>query len=70
MKNEIAGVESLAYVFANVEFVATDVELGDVGVDSLVVDVDEGLLLKHYIQFVLGCENVDWVTDMYLILMF
>ena len=50
--------------------VATDVEFVVASVDSLVVDVDEDFLMKHYVQFVLGCENVDYVANMHLILMF
>ena len=32
-------------------------------VDSLVADVDEGFLVKHYVQFVLGSEHVDWMVE-------
>ena len=73
VSNEIAGLTCIdggLHVGSNVEFVAIDVKFVAAGVDSLVADVDEGLLLKHYVQFVLGCEHVDWVADMYLILMF
>ena len=83
MRNEIVDVVILACVDGDlnisidVEFVATDVgffvadvELVAPGVDSLVADVDEGLQMKYYVQFVLGCEHVDWVANMYLILMF
>ena len=34
-----------------------------VGVDSLVVDVDEDLLMKHYVQFVPRSENLDWMVE-------
>ena len=75
MSNEIAGVMSLEcidgdlHIAIDVEFVANDVGFFAASVGSLVADVDEGLLLKHYVQFILGCEHADWVTDMYFILM-
>ncbi len=62
VSNDIVGVVSLAcidgdlHIIANVEFVVASV-------DSLVVDLDEGLLLKHYVQFVLGCEHVDQIFE-------
>lgn len=70
VSNEMVGVGSSAYVaeelhiIANMEFVAADMEFFIAGVDSLVVDVDEDLWMKHCIQFVLGCEHADWVADM------
>ena len=48
VSNEIAGVVSLACVDVNLHVVA-DVELVFAGVDSLVADVDEGFLVKHYV---------------------
>ena len=62
VSNEIAGVVSLACVDGDLH-VADDVELVFAGVDSRVIDVDEGLLMKHYIQFVLGNEHVDWINE-------
>ena len=55
VNNEIVGVMSLACVYgdlhiaADMEFFSTNVEFVIASVDSLVADVDEGLLLKHYI---------------------
>ena len=46
--NEIAGVASLACVDGDLHVVA-NVELVFAGVDSLVIDVDEDLLMKHYV---------------------
>ena len=69
VSNEIASVVSLACVDRDLH-VATDVEFVVVGVDSLVANVDEDLLMKHYVQFVLGCEHTNRICDMYLILMF
>ena len=40
-----------------------DVELVFADVDSVVIDVDEDLLMKHYIQFVLGSEHADWMVE-------
>ncbi len=31
--------------------------------DSLVVDVDEGLLMKYYVQFVPRSEHDDWLDE-------
>ena len=47
VSNEMVGVESLAYVAK--DFFTTDVELFVAGVYSPVVDVDEDLLMKHYV---------------------
>ena len=58
VSNEIVDVVSLACVGRDLH-VAVDGRFIVVGMDSLVVDVDEGLLLKHYVQFVLGREYVD-----------
>ena len=69
VSNEIASVVSLTCVDGDLH-VASDPEFVVAGVHSLVADVDESLLVKHYVQFVLGCEHSDWVADMYLILMF
>ena len=33
------------------------------GVDSLVIDVDEDFLMKHYIKFFLGSEHADWMIE-------
>ena len=32
-------------------------------VDSLVIDVDEDLLMMHYVQFVLESEHADWMIE-------
>ena len=40
-----------------------DVELVFTGVDLLVIDVDEALLMMHYVQFVLGSEHADWLIE-------
>ena len=76
VRNETVGVVSLEcvdgdlHIVVDMEFIATDVKLVAAGVDSLVANVDEGFLMKPYVQFVLGCEHADWVAKMYLILMF
>jgi len=69
VRNEIIGVVSLACVDGDLH-IFSDVNFFSAGVDSLVVDVDEDLLMNHYVQFVLGCEHANWVVDMYLILIF
>ena len=48
VSNEIARVVSLACVDGDLHIVS-NVELVAVDVDSLVVDVDEDLLMKHYV---------------------
>lgn len=59
--NVIVGVVSLAYVAKGLhmdayrDFVAT-------GMDSLVVHVDEDLLMKHYLQFIPRSEHVVWMV--------
>ena len=40
-----------------------DVKLVFAYVDSLVIDVDGDLLIKHYIHFFLGSEHVDWMVE-------
>ena len=62
VSNEIIGVVSLACVDGNL-YVVADVELVFAGVDSLVADVDEGFLVKHYVQSVLGSEHADWMIE-------
>ena len=62
VSNEIAGVASLACVDGDLHVVA-NVELGFFGMDSLVIDVDEDLLMKHNVQFVLGSEHADWMIE-------
>ncbi len=44
----MVGVESLAYVVEELHIVS-NVEFFVLGVDLLVVDVYEGLLMKHYV---------------------
>jgi len=66
VSNEIAGIESLAYLFEELH-IATDVDLVldihvviiDVGLDTLVVDMD-------------GCDkfHVDWLVVIQMLLMF
>lgn len=48
VSNEIVGVVSLVCVDGDLHIVV-DVEFVANGVDSLIADVDEGLLLKHYV---------------------
>ena len=69
VSNEIVGVVSLECVDGDLH-VAADARFVATSVDSLVANVDEGLLMKHNVQFVLKCEHSDWVVDIYLILMF
>ena len=69
VSNGITSIVSLACVDGDLHIVSS-MEFFVAYVDSLVVDVDEDLLMKHYVQSILGCEHADWVVDMYLILMF
>jgi len=62
VRNDIVGVVILACVDRNLHVVA-DVELFFASVDSLVVDVDEGFLVKHYVQSILGSEHADWMIE-------
>ena len=62
VRNEIVGVARLACVDGDLH-VAHDVELVFAGVDSLVADVNEVLLMKHYVQFVLGSEHDNWMVE-------
>ena len=62
-------VKILEYVFKGLH-IFFDMELVVASVNSLFVVMDEHLLMKYYVQFTLGCENIDWVSDMYLIVMF
>ena len=62
MSNEIDGVVSLESVDGDLHVVA-NMEFFVAGVDSLVVDVDEDFLMKHYIQFILGSEHDDWMIE-------
>ena len=48
VSNEIASVVSFSCVDGDLHVVA-NVELVFAGVDSLVIDVDEDLLMKHYV---------------------
>ena len=59
VSNEIAGLACIdgdLHIGADAGFFST-------GVDSLVSNVDERFLLKHYVQFVLGSEHGDWTVD-------
>ena len=58
VSNEIARVVRLACVDGDLH-VVNDVELVFASVDSLVADVNEVLLMKHYVQFVPRSEHVD-----------
>ena len=58
VSNQITSVVSLACVDGDLH-VASNVEFIVASVDSLFDEVDEDLLLKHYVQFFLGCEHVD-----------
>ena len=62
VSNEIVGVVSLECVDGNLHVVA-DVELAFSSVDSLVADVEEGFLVKNYVQFFLGSEHADWMIE-------
>ena len=62
VSNEIAGVASLACVDVDLHVVA-DVDLVFSSVDSLVIYVDEGFLVKHHDRFVPGSEHVDWMVE-------
>ena len=62
VSNEIAGVASLACVDVDLHVVA-DVELVFASVNSLVIDVDEDLLMKHYVQFVPRSEHANWMVE-------
>ena len=69
VSNEIADFVSLACVDGDL-CIAANVEFFAASVDSLVSDVDEELLLKYYVQFVLGCVDADWVAHLYFIMIF
>ena len=56
VSSEIAGVESLGCIHGDLH-ISFDMEFVVVGVDSLVVDVDEDLSLKHYVKSILRCEH-------------
>ena len=62
VSNEIVGFASLACVDGYLH-VVFDVELVFTSVDSLVIDVDEDLLMKHYVQLVLRSEHADWMIE-------
>ena len=62
VSNEIAGITSLACVDGFLH-IATNVEFFTTSVDSLIVDVDEDFLMKHYVQFVLGSKHADWMVE-------
>ena len=62
VSNEMVGVEILACIDGDLHM-ATDMEFVFASVDSLVVDVNEFLLIKHYVQFFLGSEHVDWMVE-------
>ena len=62
VSNEISGVVSLACVDGDIH-IATDMEFIVFGVDSLVVDVGESLLMKHYVQLVPGSKHADWMVE-------
>ena len=60
--DELCIAEHLVVILACVNGdlpVTTDVKFVANGVDSLVADVDEGLLMKHYVLFVHEYEHVD-----------
>ena len=66
VSNEIYGLACIdgdLHVGADVEFVVTDAGFVATGVDSLVVDVNEGLSMKHCIQFVPGGEHANWMVE-------
>ena len=62
VSNESVGVVSLECFDGDLH-VVSDVEFFVASVDSLVIDVDEDLLMKHYVQFVLGSEHADWMIE-------
>ena len=66
VSNEIAGlvcIDGDLHVGADVEIFVVDMGFFPTTVDSLVANVDERLLLKHYVQFVPGSEYADWVIQ-------
>ena len=66
VSNEIASLACIdgdLHVGADVEFVVADVGFVATGVDSLVADVNEVLLMKHYVQFVPGGEHANWIVE-------
>lgn len=67
---EIAGlvcIDGDLHVGANVEIVVADMGFVATTMDSLVANVDERLLLKHYVQFVPGSRYVDWVIQILVV---
>ena len=66
VSNEIAGLACIdgdVHVGVDVEFVVADARLVATSVDSLVADVNEVLLMKHYVQFVPGGEHANWMVE-------
>ena len=49
------------------EFVVVDVGFVATGVDSLVADVNEGLSMKHCVQFVPGSEHDNWMIEILVV---
>ena len=62
VSNEIVGIASFACVDGDLH-VVSDVVFIVAGMDSLVIDVDEDFLMKHYVQFVLVSEHANWMID-------
>lgn len=66
VSNEIIGlayIDGDLHAGADVEFVVANVGFVAIGVDSLVADVNEVLLMKHYVQFILGGEHANWMVE-------
>ena len=59
----LACIDGDLHVGADVEFFVTDAGFVATSVDSLVVDVNEGLLMKHCVQFVPRGEHANWMVE-------
>ena len=58
----LACIDGDLHVGADVEFFVVDVGFVATGADSLVADLNEVLLMKHYVQFVLGVSMlIGWL---------
>ena len=70
VSNEIAGLACIdgdLHVGADVEFVVADAGFVAIGVDSLVANVDERLLLKYYVHFVPRSEHANWMIEILVV---
>lgn len=62
VRNETSSVVSLEYVNGNI-YIVGDMDFVATSVDSLVANVDELFLMKHYVQLVPKSKHVDWMIE-------